>query len=376
MRICHFSSVIRTPDARSFHRESVPLVAKGIEVTYIGPHGVQGVSQGVRLVPSPWRAPRALRIIATPLMLRLLLKQQADIYQFHDPELIPVALLLRLAFGKRVIYDVWEDFPSMMLNKRYIPRRLRTIVGAGVQIAENLAAKHLNGVVTADSKTLRRLAVVRGSRKLVFLNFPNLHYFPAQQPAVAPFDFVYRGGLSERAGVGLILEAMRIIARNGRKPRVLLVGYADDNGSLESIRKACRASFPAGMIEIRDSVPHEEMAATLSLAKVGLCPLRPIPKFMINIPVKIWEYWACGIPAVATNLPPIQPFFRDGEYGLMIPPDNACALATACEWMMDHPTEAQEMGRNALRAIHERFNSNGEVIRLMRFYECIMRESR
>jgi glycosyltransferase involved in cell wall biosynthesis len=307
-------------------------------------------------------------------MLGTLLKQRADIYQFHDPELIPVGLLLKLVFRKRVIYDLCEDFPSMMLNKRYLPSEFRGIVNAVVKFAESTAAKHLDGIVTADPLTLRRLARVRGSRKLVFLNFPILHYFPAKPAATTQFDFVYRGGLSERAGVLLLFEAMRAMVRRGRRPRVLLIGYTDDEVSLAAIEAASKDKILAGLIEIRGRIPHEEMAATLSLAKVGLCPLRPIPKFLLNIPVKVWEYWACGIPAIATNLPPIRPFFRDGQYGMLVPPDDAQALADACEWMMDHPAEAQEMGRNGLRAIQERLNNGGEVNRLIRFYEHLMRE--
>lgn len=375
MRICHFSSISRDLNARSFHQESVPLAAAGeAEVTYVGPHGQRGMLQGVRLVSSSWHSPRFIRFLATPLMLGILLRQRADIYQFHDPELIPIALLLKLVFRRRVVYDVCEDFPSMMLNKRYLPHQMRRAACSVVKFAEDAAAKHLDGVVTADPSTLRRLARVGGSRKLVFLNFPNLHYFPGEPVAVAEFDFVYRGGLSERAGTLVLCEAVRTMVRRGRRPRVLLVGYADDDESLMAIKSAI-SDIPADLIEIRGTIPHEQMAATLSLGKVGLCPLRPIPKFLLNIPVKVWEYWACGIPAIATDLPPIRPFFRNGEYGVLVPPDNAVALADACEWMMDHPAEASQMGKNGMSAVRERFNNAGEVSRLMRFYQHLMRAS-
>lgn len=369
MRICHFSSAVRDLDARSFYREAVPAATRGLEVSYIGPHGRSGLVNGVELLACAWRTPRALRFAATPLLLRMLLREQANLYQFHNPELIPVGLVLKLVFGKRVIYDIWEDYPSMMMNKTYLPRFLRSAARAIVVFAETMAAKFLDGLVTADPFTLRRLARVAGSRKLVFLNFPNMEYFPSSPSEAARFDFVYRGGLSERAGIGLIIDAMKELVRRGRKPRVLLVGYADSDVSLAVVAEAIKKADLAGLIELRGRIPHEEMARTLSQARAGLCPLRPIPKFLLNIPVKVWEYWACGLPAIATNLPPIRPFFRDREYGVLVPPDDAHALAAACEWMMDHPSEARQMGLNGMRAVQERLNNVGQVNQLMRFYQ-------
>jgi glycosyltransferase involved in cell wall biosynthesis len=237
-----------------------------------------------------------------------------------------------------------------------------------VTFAETLCAKCLDGVISADSRTLRRLARTGRSRKLVFLNLPNLQFFQAPVKCDKPFDFIYRGGLSERTGLGVLLEAIRILVKRGRNPRVLLVGYADDEQAFAAVRKSIRDGIPDGVVELRGTIPHEEMAKTLAAAKVGLSPLRPIPKFLLNIPVKVWEYWASGIATIATNLPPIRPFFRDGEYGILIPPDDAVMFADALEWTLDHPSQVEEMGRVARRAICERLNNAGEVKRLMAFY--------
>lgn len=371
MRVCHVSSAMRILASRSFHLECVSLASAGVDVVYIGPHQRDEVVCGVRLVSAPRRSNRALRILTTPLLLRKLLREKADVYQFHDPELIPVGLVLKRLLKKHVIYDMWEDFPSMMLNKKYLPRYARVLARRLVGWAEDNAARHCDGLVAADPLTLRRLSRTGASRKVVFFNLPNLSYFPGASSAEPEFDFVYRGGLAERTGTPLLLHAISILHERGRFVRVLLLGYADSPAALEALKARVR-ELPSGCITWMESIPHEAMAATLSSARVGLCPLRPIPKFLLNIPVKVWEYWACGLPVIATNLPPVRPFVREGKNGMLIAPDDATALADAMEWTLDHPEEAREMGMNGRRAVESRLNSAGEVKKLMRLYKSVL----
>ena len=62
-----------------------------------------------------------------PSLLSELLRQNANVYHFQDPELLPLGFVLKLIFRKRVIYDAYEDFPSMTANKRSIPRLMQPL---------------------------------------------------------------------------------------------------------------------------------------------------------------------------------------------------------------------------------------------------------
>jgi glycosyltransferase involved in cell wall biosynthesis len=280
--------------------------------------------------------------------------------------------LLKLFFHKKVVYDCCEDFPRMMLTKQLIPRALRSFVAKVVSSFEWLAALCLDGVVTADSATLRRFAKVGRSKKRVFYNFPILELFP--EPKAVPqkkVDVVYRGGLSERAGTLVLLDAVDHIAEKGQPIRVLLIGYFDNDQAERLIRRRIQALKPGAVVELRGRIDHNAMADALAEAKVGICPLQAIPKFLHNIPVKVWEYWACGLPVIASDLPPIRPFFRI-RAGILIKPDDAHELAAAICQLLNDPRAAERMGANGRRAVEERLNNHNQVLGLLAFYKRIL----
>jgi len=369
--ICHLSSVAHYLTPRTFHMECVPISKAGYDVTLIGSHGFSGRQEGVDLVG--WRVPRhrALRMLNVARILSQAIRQRADLYQLHDPELLPAGLLLKL-LGAKVVYDACEDFPTMMQTKGYLPRWLRPAISRMVDGLERAAAHCLDGIITADQFTLRRLAHTGRSRKMVFFNSPILDLFQQPKPGPKRFDFVYRGGLSERAGTLLLLEAMRILVRNGRRPRMLLMGYCDNDAAEQSIRRTIAEKGLAEYIEFRGPVRHELMAGVLSEARVGLSPLHPIPKFLRNIPVKVWEYWACGLPVIASDLPPTRAFLRHGDHGLLVRPDDPEDLAGALAWALDNPENAEQMGQAGRRAVVDRINNSIEVRKLLLFYQKVL----
>jgi glycosyltransferase involved in cell wall biosynthesis len=368
LTLCHFSTAHSQIKSRSFHRECMPLAAAGMKVRYVTPAGINGRRSGVDFVSLQRRRSRMRSLFASPALIQVLLKQNASLYHFQDPELLPAALALKLIFHQRIVYDAYEDFPSMALNKGSFPTVLRPLAAKAVAALECIAAHCFDGVMTADPLTLRRFARAGKSCKLVFFNFPNLDLFPSPQAGTKQFDVVYRGGLSARAGTLVLLHAMRLLADRGKPASLLLIGYFDDAIFENELRERIRGLGLSANVELRGRMEHEDMAEALSQARVGVSPLQDIPKFRLNIPVKVFEYWACGLPVVASDLPPIRPFFKNVGGGFTYQPADAAELAQSIGWLLDHPKAATQMGRNGRLAIEERFNNRNEVHKLREFF--------
>jgi glycosyltransferase involved in cell wall biosynthesis len=371
-KVCHLSPVERLGDERAFSRESLPTLRYGLRPAIIGPHSQEGLVHNVEFIPIPKSRSRIRRIVTAVRIFFQALKQRAALYHVHNPELIPVALALKLFFRKCVVYDTREDFPSMMLTKTYLPKTLRAPMSRLVAVAERTAARFLDGVITADPGSLRPLARLGKSKKLVFYNFPNLEYFPQPRSASRFYDLVYRGGLSERAGTFVLFEAVRLLLQRGIPARLLIFGYTDNQQAEKAIRDTLRTLGIEHLVTLRGVISHDRMAATLSRARIAVCPLQKIPKFMNNIPVKVFESWACGLPVVATDLPPIRPFFGARELGLLVKPGDPHALANAIQYFLSSPELLNEFGCRARRVVLERYNADVEISKLVRFYERIL----
>jgi glycosyltransferase involved in cell wall biosynthesis len=372
LSICHLSPVQDRLDSRTYVMEMLPLAKRGCELTLIGAHGHDKKETNVEFVSTPKRQTRIKRILlAMGLALRAL-RRPAHLYHIHNPEMIPAGLILKWFAGKKVVYDTQEDHPSMMLTKTYLPPSLRRLARRIVASIERLASREFDGFIAADSGTLRATARVGRSRKLVFYNLPNLDFFPSPEANQKTFDLVYRGGLSERAGTFVMLAAVRELTLRGMSPRLLLFGYADRAIDRARIQKHIEGIGLASSVVLAGRIDHSKMAETLSKARISICPLMEIPKFKNNIPVKVFESWACGLPVICSDLPPIRPFFKGKQFGLLVEPGNVMALADAMERLLANPEEATRMGTAGRKAVVDQYNNSSESKKLLAFYKKLL----
>ena len=183
-KVCVLTSAHPPFDVRIFHKECKSLARAGYEVTLLAPAKEDVDRDGVAVRGLPVWKNRLDRFMRGPFAVyQRALKINADIYHFHDPELIPTALLLRL-HGKKVIYDIHEDLPRTISYKPYIPRPLGGMVSRTVEIIEEWAGRRFSALVTATPGIGNRFRSVN-ENLAVLNNYPRIEEF-ATRPSCVP----------------------------------------------------------------------------------------------------------------------------------------------------------------------------------------------
>jgi glycosyltransferase involved in cell wall biosynthesis len=112
-------------------------------------------------------------------------------------------------------------------------------------------------------------------------------------------------------------------------------------------------------------MPHDRVFSEVQRARIGIIPLPALPKYLNNIPQKLFEYMALGLPTVLSDLPPSRPFVEKGTVGIMVDPNDPAAYANAIVTLLDDPGLRQSMGRRGRMLVEQKYNWEIESEKLM-----------
>lgn len=356
-------------DVRVFDKECRSLARAGYDVTLIVPWRRDDEREGVRVRGVPEPRGRAARMTRTAWhVYREALRLDADVYHFHDPELIPAGLLLRLR-GKAVIYDIHEDVPRTLLSKPYLPRVARRLVGWVVEGIEGWAARHFSALVSATPAIRDRFAGLN-ARVVVVQNFPRLDEMSAASAgrwADRPSAVAYAGEISEARGIREMVRAMALLPA-GLGARLELAGTFSPAALHADV-----ARLPGWeRVDYRGFLDRAGIARLLGRVRAGLVVIHPEPRYQVAYPIKMFEYMACGVPVIAADFPLWRRIVGEAGCGLLVDPRDPRAIARAIEYLLAHPEEAERMGRNGRVAAERQYNWRTEEQKLLELYRALV----
>jgi len=370
-KVCLISSVHPPFDVRIYEKEAKSLVADGYDVTIIAPHKGDERSHNVKVRSVPPSNSRRERMTRTIWRVFETARQvDAFIYHFHDPELIPVGLLLKL-IGKRVVYDVHEDVPLSILDKDWIHVCLRTPLAKAVGIGEGLSVKMFDGIIAATPAIARRFPQ---RKTCVVQNYPHLDRI--RDPEAPPYlereaICVYLGLITALRGTREMIGALSLLPES-LGVRLALAG-AFDPPEYEQI---LMDSSGWERVDFQGWLGRSEVTKLLGKARVGLVLHPPNGHSLESKPIKLFEYMAAGLPVVVTDVPFWREIVSSADCGLLVDPLDQHAVADAIRWLFQHPRDAEAMGQRGAEAVRTKYSWGMEEEKLLGLYAQLTNEHR
>lgn len=173
-------------------------------------------------------------------------------------------------------------------------------------------------------------------------------------------------------GVAQGLDALVPAARDaGARTTFLFVGEG-----AEKERIVAAAARAGGDVRFRDGVPREEVPALYAAADVCLVSLRPTPLMETFLPSKAFEAFGAGRPVVAAVAGEAAALFAAGPGAVVVPPEDAAALARVVRAWADAPAEVAAQGREARARAEREFDRDALAATYLRVLETAIRARR
>ena len=305
----------------------------------------------------------------------LLLTKKRDIIICCEPLTILAAKRYKKKFnpGCAVISDVTEWYPENVAFKYSGFKRYLVYVSL---FLFNIYASNLaDTLIIGEISKKRRYSIIAPFRnKAIIGYYPVLKYFEYSKPNSRNnrITLCYAGLLKTDRGTLKLLEVARKLASKytDLSFTVKLIGKFENIIEEEYFRKFTKG-YTSYKIDIGDWVEYPEISARLS--DVDICFDLRTKNFIYNnsLPIKIFEYMACGKPYIFTKVDPIIKELGEDKFGMLVDPENIDEIVEKVEQYLASPELLMNHSVDARKAIEEEKNWESESIKLLKLIESI-----
>lgn len=181
------------------------------------------------------------------------------------------------------------------------------------------------------------------------------------------------GGLRPWHGIEVLPELLTRLSRRHPGIRLIIAGDGQLRGALEREFKkdglSKRVTFTGALL-------HEEIAGVIRQFDIALAPYPKHDHDFYFSPLKLFEYMACGVAVVASDVGQISEVVRDGRTGLLYPPGNLKALVSCCKKLLANPGLRSAVGAAAAREVKRKFTWDINADRTVKLALLLRRGSR
>lgn len=372
MHVVQFSTAHHASDTRIFHKEAQSLSDAGHDVTLIAQHDGADERDGVRIAGIRGGDSRVDRFRSIPHVYRHAKAMDADVYHFHDPELLGVGLALSVTTDAKIVYDVHEDFNNQIQFKDWIPDVVKPVVANSIVPIQSLCARRFDAIVAAN-EWIAETFEARGHDVTVVGNFPITNEITiADYAHERDHEYVlsFVGNVDGTRGFIQMLEVTSRLRGRGYDVGLWVIGPI-----LDDIEREANAFMQREGIEdavrLFGFVDYAELFSYLAASDIGMM-LVDQDLYEYGLSNKMFEYMYAELPVIATSTTSTRKYIPEA-CGVHLESDgDVQAQADAVAGLLDRSAdERAEMGARGREHVLENCCWEMEAEKLIELYRTL-----
>lgn len=370
VKVCHFTSVHQATDGRIFEKECCSLAKAGYDVYLVAPNAKKEIKNGVHIVgvsiPNRGRLYRILCV--TKLIYKKAVSLNADVYHFHDPELLIYGLMLKRR-GKKVIFDSHEDVVNQMLQKKYLLIFTR-IAATFYECYEKYIVSRLDAVISVTPHIVERLKQINPATYQI-TNYPIISSRKEYNSYDKHTYIAFAGGITPMWMHDKVIGSMSFVFEKSLQYKIAGTISNDYLGKLKMLNNWKSVNY-LGFLN------SKEVKQLYTHAVLGIALLDYVPNVGGHIGTlgnnKIFEMMAAGIPVICTDFELWKDIVDKWKCGICVNPHDLSMIANAINEIIANPVLAQTMGNNGVDAIYVEYNWSSQERILLDLYNSVTNE--
>ena len=230
-------------------------------------------------------------------------------------------------------------------------------------------------IIGEVSKKKRYDLLARSKPKSVVGYYPVLKYFNYKKPDLSKEEIIlgYAGVITFERGINKLLQVSISIADKFPQKKFKLLLFGRFTYQSEEVEFKQKLS-PIHNVEVVfvDWTDYDKMSTVIE--KMDICfDLRERNFIYSNsLPIKIFEYMACGKPFIYSDIKPIRDEIDYEKYGFLVNPDDESEIINAIESYLSNPKLVEEHSINARKLVEENKNWENESKKLIEMVNKIL----
>ena len=255
-----------------------------------------------------------------------LMNDPPKIIHIHEPELFPLAIKLKKRFNTKIIYDVHEDYISMINTFSRLNSLLKNIKIRYWGLKERRFLKYVDEIFIASPGVANSGFVDQGFNPILLENYPLKKFIKKINiNSKKKNSLIYHGNIAPERGISELIKALSVVVKEVPDVFLSIYGGFRTSSYRKELLKLVNSLNLDNHISFNRHIEHENIWRHLRENLIGIIPFNDNPLTRINTPTKLFEYMAAGCHIISSSLPPVTRYDARVNF---TPPGDVSSLAS------------------------------------------------